>query len=153
VPSDRAASRSESVSKGGRSEARQHGAQPGPAARRTGATVAAGPYVVSCIMPAYNECDGIREAVRRVQRALEELTTGFEIIAVDDGSIDGTGRILDGMVDSTLRVVHLATNRGYGHALRAGFAAALHPLVFFTDSDDQFDPMDLRRLLPLIAEA
>jgi glycosyltransferase involved in cell wall biosynthesis len=105
--------------------------------------------LVSCVMPAYNERDVIGEAVRRMQQALERLTAGFEIIVVDDGSTDGTGRILDGMADARLRIIHFPENAGYGRALRAGFEAAVYPLVFFTDSDDQFDPVDLRLLLSL----
>jgi glycosyltransferase involved in cell wall biosynthesis len=105
--------------------------------------------LVSCVMPAYNEREVIRQAVRRVQQALERLTAGFEIIVVDDGSTDGTGRILDEMADDRLRIIHFPENAGYGRALRAGFEAAVHPLVFFTDSDDQFDPVDLRLLLSL----
>lgn len=111
------------------------------------------PCLVSCVMPAYNEREGIRRAVEHVRQAIERLTTGFEIIVVDDGSTDGTGQILEEMADETLRVVRLPENYGYGRALRAGFEAAVHPLVFFTDSDDQFDPLDLERLLPLAADA
>jgi dolichol-phosphate mannosyltransferase len=110
-------------------------------------------FFVSCIMPAYNEHDGIRDAVQHVRQAAEQLTAGFEIIVVDDGSTDGTGRVLEEIADETVRVVRLPENRGYGYALRVGFETAVHPLVFFTDSDDQFDPMDLGRLLPLVAEA
>lgn len=109
--------------------------------------------LVSCVMPAYNEHEVIRHAVQRVQQALERLTADFEIVVVDDGSTDGTGGILDAMAGARLRVIHFPENRGYGRALRAGFATARHPLVFFMDSDDQFDPVDLGRLLALTADA
>jgi len=123
---------------------------------RTAPTAAAAPgmrRLVSCVMPAYNERDVIAHVVRRVLRALERLTEGFELIVVDDGSTDGTGRILDDLMDENLRVVHFATNAGYGKALRTGFEIAAHPLVFFLDSDDQFDPADLDRLLRVAAGA
>ena len=109
--------------------------------------------LVSCVMPAYNERDVIAHVVQRVHRALERLTDDFEVIVVDDGSTDGTGRILDDLTDEKLRVVHFASNAGYGKALRAGFEVATHPLVFFLDSDDQFDPAELDCLLPLAAGA
>lgn len=123
---------------------------------RIGSFPSAGPAPVirlSCVMPAYNERDIIQFAVRRVRESLERLAADFEIIVVDDGSTDGTGRALDEMADRRLRVVHFAENMGYGRALRAGFATAMHPFVFFTDSDDQFDPDDVGRLLPLVEDA
>jgi dolichol-phosphate mannosyltransferase len=104
-------------------------------------------------MPAYNEREVIAHVVRRVYRTLQQLTEDFEVIVVDDGSTDGTGRILDDLADAKLRVIHFPANAGYGSALRAGFELAAHPLIFFLDSDDQFDPADLDRLLPLAAGA
>ena len=109
---------------------------------------------VSCIMPAFNEEETIGVAVSNVRSALEALTGDFEIIVVDDGSTDRTRGRLDALATvGELRVVHLAENRGYGLALRTGFAAATRSLLFFTDSDNQFDPMDLRRLLAVIDSA
>jgi glycosyltransferase involved in cell wall biosynthesis len=104
-------------------------------------------------MPAYNECEGIRRAVLHLRQAVERLTTVFEIIVVDDGSTDGTRQILEEMANETVRIVALPGNCGYGRALRAGFESTVYPLVFFTDSDNQFDPQDLEHLLPLIADA
>jgi glycosyltransferase involved in cell wall biosynthesis len=137
-------------------------AEPAAAPRRTSlarigsplpAASTNGAIRVSCVMPAYNEREIIDCAVRRVRESLERLTAEFEIIVVDDGSTDGTGRVLDEMADRRLRVIHFAENTGYGRALRAGFAAAVHPFVFFTDSDDQFDPDDVGRLLPWVGDA
>ena len=109
---------------------------------------------VSCIMPAFNEEATIGVAVANVRQALQDLTGDFEIIVVDDGSTDRTLARLDALAaTSELRVVHLAENRGYGWALRTGFAAASRSLLFFTDSDDQFDAMDLSRLLAVIDSA
>ena len=118
-----------------------------------GARTSLEPYRVSCVMPAYNEREAIGPAVTHLLRAAQRLTSAFEIIVVDDGSTDGTGQILEEMRVENLRVVRLPQNRGYGRALRAGFSAAVHPLVFFTDSDNQFDATELGRLLPLVAEA
>jgi len=108
---------------------------------------------VSCVLPAFNEHQVIAQVVGRTAAALASLCAAFEIVVVDDGSDDGTAGVLDGMDEPWLRVIHFPENRGYGWALRAGFAAAALPLVFFMDSDDQFDPLDLARLLPLLAEA
>ncbi len=110
---------------------------------------------VSCVLPAYNEEEGIAAVVDHVIRALERHTDAFEVIVVDDGSTDRTSAILDAMAASipALRVVRFDVNRGYGAALRAGFAAGTLPLLFFTDSDGQFDPMDIGSLLELTGEA
>jgi glycosyltransferase involved in cell wall biosynthesis len=105
------------------------------------------------VMPALNEGEVIRHVVTRSRAALRELTADFEIIVVDDGSSDDTGPILDELADPQVRVIHFAEHRGYGCALQAGIEVAVHPLVVFMDSDDQFDPLDLRHLLPLSAEA
>ncbi len=105
-------------------------------------------------MPAFNEEESISVAVTNVRRALDHYTCDSEIIVVDDGSTDRTGARLDEIASAArLRVVHSPENRGYGWALRAGLATATRPLLFFTDSDDQFEPMDLGRLLPVIDAA
>ena len=108
-------------------------------------------YRVSFIMPAYNEEGNIREAVKSAKNALDELTDDYEIIVVNDGSTDATGRTLDEMRAEIpqLQAIHHPANRGYGAALRTGFLAAKFPLVFYTDSDNQFDINELRLLLPL----
>src|SRR5262249_1898119 len=118
------------------------------------ATSSASRRSVSCVMPAFNEEESIEVAVANVRRALERHTSDSEIIVVDDGSTDRTAARLDEMdANGQLHVVHSPENRGYGWALRAGFAAAARPLLFVIDSDDQFDPMELGMLLPLIDDA
>lgn len=102
---------------------------------------------LSCVLPVYNEREVIGAVVARLVASLERLRTNFEIIVVDDGSTDGTGAILDALADPHVRVIHLDRNAGYGCALRTGFGVATHPLVFFMDSDDQFDPDDIAALL------
>ena len=77
------------------------------------------------------------------------LADRFEIIAVDDGSKDGTAAIADRLAAAhpdVVRAVHHPTNLGYGAALRSGFRAARFDLVCFTDGDRQFRVADLGRL-------
>ena len=68
---------------------------------------------------------------------------------VDDGSPDHTGALLDEMARHFpwLKVVHHEKNRGYGGALRTGFATASKDLVFYTDGDAQYDPREMQALL------
>ncbi|HTU19113.1 MAG TPA: glycosyltransferase [Gemmataceae bacterium] len=106
---------------------------------------------LSLVLPAYNEEAGIRQAVVEACEALAELTSEYEILVVDDGSRDGTAAIVAELAAERRQVRLLChdINRGYGAALRTGFAAARFERVAFTDADCQFYLADLGRLLPL----
>lgn len=110
---------------------------------------------ISIFFPAYNEEKAIEKSVGAALEVAERLFIDYEVIVVDDGSRDRTGAIADRLAaaDPKVRVVHHTVNRGYGAALRSGFAAARKELVFFTDGDGQFDLSELEKLLPLIVEA
>jgi len=72
------------------------------------------------------------------------------VIVVNDGSQDETAVVLEQMrqeLGPRLRVVTHEKNRGYGGALRSGFAAATRDLVFYTDGDGQYDPAEIHLLL------
>ncbi|MCU0483846.1 MAG: glycosyltransferase family 2 protein [Chloroflexi bacterium] len=104
---------------------------------------------LSYFFPAHNEEANLEELVAEALVALPALAERFEIIAVNDGSRDATAQIADRLAAShpdLVRVVHHATNLGYGAALRSGFRAARHDLVCFTDGDRQFRVADLGRL-------
>jgi glycosyltransferase involved in cell wall biosynthesis len=107
---------------------------------------------LSVFFPCYNEAGNIERVVGRAREALPRLVTDWEIIVVNDGSTDATGEIADRLAadDRRVRVVHLASNGGYGLALRGGFDAATKDYVFFTDGDGQFDIAELRMLLELV---
>jgi glycosyltransferase involved in cell wall biosynthesis len=110
---------------------------------------------VSVVLPAFNEEANLAGTVRNLGTALRRLTPSFEIIIVDDGSVDRTRAVALGLAARVrgVRVVTHADNRGYGAALRSGFAASRLPWVFFTDADGQFEPNDLARVLALAPTA
>jgi glycosyltransferase involved in cell wall biosynthesis len=107
---------------------------------------------VSLFFPMFNEERNISRAVESALTVLEASGRECEVIVVDDGSRDDTGAIADRLAaaDCRVKVVHHPENRGYGAALRSGFAAARHPLVAFVDGDNQFDLGEIRTLLDVI---
>ncbi len=110
----------------------------------------------SYFFPAHDEEANIEGLVGEALETLPALADRFEIIAVDDGSGDATPEIADRLEAAhpgVIRVVHHATNLGYGAALRSGFAASRYPVVGFTDGDRQFRVADLGRLLAVLDPA
>ncbi|HWO02232.1 MAG TPA: glycosyltransferase family 2 protein [Blastocatellia bacterium] len=112
---------------------------------------------ISAVLPAYNEEENIETATHRMADVLRELDlSDWEVIIVDDGSIDRTGELADRLAaedTARIRVFHHEPNRGYAEALRTGFSNARYQLLFFTDSDLQFDVREIKNLLPLIENA
>ena len=109
---------------------------------------------ISVIFPAYNEEGNIAKAVAQAIDCLNDLFEDWEIIVVDDGSRDGTGKIIDGLAerDPRLVAVHHPRNEGYGAALRSGIERARRELIFFADSDLQFHLAELLLLLTWIEQ-
>lgn len=107
---------------------------------------------VSVFFPCCNEQDNVSRVVQQALSVLEKLKADFEVIIVNDGSTDGTGRIADELAvqNERVRVVHHQTNLGYGAALQSGFKSATKNLVFYTDGDGQFDINEMPPLLGLM---
>ena len=103
---------------------------------------------LSIFFPAYNDAGTIASLALIAHMTARTLTDDYEVIVVEDGSPDHTGALLDEMALAFpwLKVVHHQKNRGYGGALRSGFATATKDLVFYTDGDAQYDPRELARL-------
>ncbi len=120
-------------------------AQPGQSVAREARLSASG---VSIIVPAYNEEAGVTGVLERLSAL--ELGVPIELVVVNDGSSDGTGRLLRQLQQRfpLLRVVDHPVNQGYGAALKTGFAAARHQVCIITDADGTY-PED--RIAELIA--
>ncbi len=110
---------------------------------------------LSIVLPAYNEEKNAENAVKEVSAVAQGLGMDYEIILVNDGSADRTGEIgreLEQRIPN-FRLVEHYPNRGYGGALKAGFAAATKELIAFTPADKQFDFSEIIRLLERLDEA
>ncbi len=110
---------------------------------------------ISVVLPAYREELNIGPMVEMALEALPGMAEEFEILVVDDGSADGTGAVARALVDQhhpKVRLISHSENRGYGAALRTGFKNAISDLVFYTDSDRQFDLTELAYFLPLMED-
>lgn len=109
---------------------------------------------LSVFFPAYNDSGTIASLVISALQTARGLTEDFEIIIVNDGSADSTAQIADELARTypEVRVVHHPRNRGYGAALRSGFAAATRDLVFYTDGDAQYDPAEMIALWKAFSE-
>jgi glycosyltransferase involved in cell wall biosynthesis len=96
---------------------------------------------ISVFFPAYNDAGTIASMVVLADYTLRKLTNDYEVIVVNDGSRDHTAQVLSELetLYPRLRVVHHPVNRGYGSALRTGFANASKELIFYTDGDAQYD--------------
>lgn len=107
------------------------------------------PPGLTVFFPAYNDAGTIASLVVRAVQVAGTLTPDFEVVVINDGSRDATPQILDDLAahyPGQVRVVHHARNRGYGGALRSGFATATKDFVFYTDGDAQYDPAEMTRL-------
>ena len=106
--------------------------------------------LLSVILPVYNEQRTLREILRRVRQVPIEK----EIVAVDDGSTDGSRELLDELAatDHRLRVIHQPRNRGKGAAVRAGIEHASGQIILIQDADLEYDPAEYPRLIEPILE-
>jgi glycosyltransferase involved in cell wall biosynthesis len=110
---------------------------------------------LSFFFPAFNEEENVAETVRRALDEIGPLVGGsIEVLVVDDGSTDRTPELADALAAADPRVrVHHQENRGYGGALRAGFANSRGELIGFSDGDLQFDLSEMSRLLTRLEDA
>ena len=109
---------------------------------------------ISVVLPAYNEEENIGPAVMEAIEIVGPIADDCEVIVVDDGSQDGTAEKVRQLAERypQVRLVQHQVNQGYGAALYTGFTSARKELVFFTDSDRQFDLTEIKKLLPFIDE-
>lgn len=105
---------------------------------------------LTILFPAYNDENTIGGLVADAFLVCPELAHQFKVIVVNDGSQDGTAQVLESLktcYGDLLCIITHKKNRGYGGALRSGFAANVYDWLFYTDGDGQYDVKQLPRLV------
>jgi len=110
---------------------------------------------LSVIIPAYNEVGVLREATGQVVAELDRFGLPFEIIVVDDGSVDGTSELLDEIsaAEPRIRVLRHSLNQGKGRALLSGLSAAHFEWILFIDADLQIPLSELGTFVATSSDA
>ncbi len=103
---------------------------------------------ISCIIPVYNEENGIAGVIEGLHKILKENTEKYELIVVDDGSSDKTAEIAE---KCDALVIKHPINRGYGRTLLSGFAVAKYDYVLLIDGDASYPPEEAQNLIKQMA--
>jgi polyisoprenyl-phosphate glycosyltransferase len=105
--------------------------------------------LISVVLPVYNEAKVLPVLAARIAEALDACPMQYEIIFVNDGSRDGSPRVLDQLAAASdrVRVVHLSRNFGHQAAVQAGLAHARGDAIVLMDSDMQDAPEAIPRFL------
>jgi len=100
---------------------------------------------VTAIVPVYNEEDSVEATLQRLKKTLKESGVSHEIIAINDASKDGSGKILEKV--SGVKVIHHKKNKGYGASLKSGILEAAGDWILITDADGTYPIEDAPKLL------
>ena len=109
---------------------------------------------LSIVIPMFNEADNVEATLKRVEETLAPFQGSFEIVAVDDGSIDHTLEILKGIAQANgrVRVASYPQNIGRGMALRRGFKESKGEIVVSIDADLSYDPRYILELVETLRQ-
>jgi len=109
---------------------------------------------LSIVVPMYNEQDNVSETHRKIHEAIDPLNIKWELIFVNDGSIDNTLSVVSEVAekDPVLKIVSYLPNRGRGYALRQGFNAANGEYILSIDFDLSYDADHLVRMYHYLKE-
>ncbi len=114
----------------------------------------AGQKEISIILPAFNEAPQIEESIKKVEHAASQLSNSYEIIVAEDGSTDGTYRIVAHLVQNNpnLRMLHSTVRLGKGKAIKNALNSAAGDVVVFMDADLSTDLKSLPQVVQLVRE-
>jgi len=109
---------------------------------------------ISVVVPLYNEADGLEFLLEQLLEAMRPMEEPFELVLVDDGSTDGTGKRLQQLARNTPELVAVLLRRNYGQtpSMAAGFDVSRGRVVVTMDGDLQNDPDDIPRIINRLRE-
>jgi len=109
---------------------------------------------ISVIIPLFNEEESLAELEAWIRRVMESNGFSYEIILVDDGSKDGSWRVIEGLAEENPNLRGIKFNRNYGKsaALHTGFKTAAADVVITMDADLQDSPDEIPALYKMVAE-
>lgn len=110
---------------------------------------------LSVFLPVYNEEKNLEKTVVQAETVLRKNFSEWEILIVNDGSIDQTTQIAQRLaaVEPRIKILNHAENRGYGAAFKSGASAAKYDWIAFTDADGQFDFAEIELFLKVQEES
>jgi glycosyltransferase involved in cell wall biosynthesis len=109
---------------------------------------------LSVVLPVYNEEGSLGSVISEISDVARSLGRSYEIIAIDDGSVDSSVAVLQRLqaAEPRLRIIEFRRNFGQTAAFSAGFDHAQGAIIVTMDADGQNDPADIPRLLKLVEE-
>jgi len=109
---------------------------------------------ISIVIPVYNERENLTLLDEKITKNIEPLHKSYEVILVDDGSVDGSAQLIRKLQDENphLRLIRFGSNHGQTAAFAAGFSKARGHIIVTMDADLQNDPADIPILLDKISE-
>jgi dolichol-phosphate mannosyltransferase len=102
--------------------------------------------LLSVLIPAYNEVNNIQDILNKILK----ISIPKEIIVVDDGSTDGTRKLLENLKSDIIKVVFHEKNQGKGQAIRTAIEHSTGDIIIIQDADLEYDPQDYHKLIPVI---
>ena len=110
---------------------------------------------ISVFFPAYNEAENITEVVRKALAVLEEIADNYEVLVINDGSLDNTVEVVTNLIkeNKSVKLITHRQNQGYGGAIKTGLYSSRYDLIAFNDGDGQFDFSQIRGFLPKLSGA
>jgi glycosyltransferase involved in cell wall biosynthesis len=110
---------------------------------------------ISFFCPAYYDEKNLPRLIPEVVNLLSEVAEQYEIIIIEDGSPDDTGKVADELAKQfpNVRVIHHLQNLGYGATLAEGWKAGKYDWVFTTDGDRQYDVNEFKTFLNYLDQA